>query len=132
VAELFEISCNLVSWVLLAGGCFFCITGGIGLIRFPDVYCRAHAAGLTDTLGAGLILVALMFQATSPLVVAKLFFILSFLALTSPTGTYALTRAAYSHGHQPQLDRYPADMANNQQDGTGSFGEPREGGVSSA
>ncbi len=109
MAELIDMGCNLVSWVLLAGGCFFCITGGIGLIRLPDIYCRAHAAGLTDTLGAGLILVALMFQAGSLLVVVKLFFILSFLVMTSPTGTHALTRAAYSHGLLPQVDPLPAN-----------------------
>lgn len=107
MAGLIEIACDLVSWVLLAGGCFFCVTGGIGLLRLPDVYCRAHAAGLTDTLGAGLILVGLMFQATSVLVVIKLFFVLSFLMLTSPTGTHALTRAAYTHGVEPAVERRP-------------------------
>ena len=91
VGSMIEIVCDLVSWVLLAGGCFFCIAGGIGIIRLPDVYCRAHAAGLTDTLGAGLILVGLMFQAASLMVIIKLFFVLSFLMLTSPTGTHALT-----------------------------------------
>jgi len=131
VAALFDIGCNLVSWVLLAGGCFFCITGGIGLIRFPDVYCRAHAAGLTDTLGAGLILVALMFQAGSLLVVIKLFFILSFLVLTSPTGTYALTRAAYSHGHRPQVDRCTIDEANTPKNETNTHEQRHEGGVTS-
>lgn len=132
MATLIEFTCDIVTWVLLAGGCFFCITGGIGLIRLPDVYCRAHAAGLTDTLGAGLILVGLMFQAASFIVVVKLFFILSFLMLTSPTGTHALIRAAYSHGHQPQVERRPDHETEDHEDDLLACELPPEGGVSSA
>lgn len=124
MAGLIEMACDLVSWVLLAGGCFFCVTGGIGLLRLPDVYCRAHAAGLTDTLGAGLILVGLMFQATSVMVVIKLFFVLSFLMLTSPTGTHALTRAAYTHGIEPAVERRPENES-------AGLDESSEGGASS-
>nr|NIQ97677.1 sodium:proton antiporter [Desulfuromonadales bacterium] len=49
-----------LSWALLLGGCFFIITGGVGLLRLPDVYSRMHASGITDTLGAGLFLAGLM------------------------------------------------------------------------
>jgi len=132
MATLIELACDAVSWVLLAGGCFFCITGGIGLIRLPDVYCRSHAAGLTDTLGAGLILVGLMFQATSFMVIVKLFFILSFLMVTSPTGTHALMRAAYSHGHQPLVERRPEHETEDHEDEHLMREMGHEGGVSSA
>lgn len=53
---------DLLSWLALLGGLFFLAVGGIGLLRLPDFYTRLHAAGITDTLGAGLILLGLCFQ----------------------------------------------------------------------
>jgi multicomponent Na+:H+ antiporter subunit F len=47
--------------LLLAGGAFGVI-GGLGLMRFPDFYSRLHAAGMTDTLCALLIVLGLILQ----------------------------------------------------------------------
>lgn len=89
---------DILSWILLMGGSVFCIIGGIGLVRFPDFYSRIHATGLTDTLGAGLVLFGLMLQAGFGLITAKLLFILLFLLVTGPTANHALVKAAYAHG----------------------------------
>ena len=72
---------DYLSWALLAGGSFFCVTGAIGLLRLPDFYTRLHGAGIIDTLGAGLILIGLMTQAGFSLVTVKLLFILFFVLL---------------------------------------------------
>ena len=90
-----------LSWALLMGGCFFIITGGVGLLRLPDVYSRMHASGVTDTLGAGLFLGGLMIQGGLSLVTAKLVLILVFILFTSPTATYALANALYGGGVRP-------------------------------
>ena len=89
---------DIASWLLLFTGSAFCVIGGIGLIRMPDFYTRCHAASLTDTLGATLILVGLALQSGLDLVTVKLLFILIFVYLSSPTATHALVKAAYSHG----------------------------------
>ena len=94
----------MFSWVLLMAGSFFGISGGIGLLRFPDFYTRMHAAGVTDTLCAALILLGLMLQAGWGLVLIKLFLILALLLLTSPTATHALARAALHSRLKPVLD----------------------------
>ena len=94
---------DVISWTCLLLGGGFCIVGGIGLLRLPDFYSRMHANGLTDTLGAGLILIGLMFQTIELLVLIKLILILLFLFFTSPTAGYALARAAFSHGLTPRL-----------------------------
>jgi multicomponent Na+:H+ antiporter subunit G len=95
---------SILSWSCLLAGSFFGISGGIGLLRFPDFYTRMHASGVTDTLCAALILTGLMLQAGWGLVLVKLFLTLALLLLTSPTATHALARAAL-HGHlQPRLD----------------------------
>ena len=94
---------DIAAWALLLGGSFFCLTGGIGLLRLPDFFSRMHGAGLTDTLGAGLILCGLILQSGFSLNAAKLVFILFFLLLTSPTGTHALAQAALAAGLKPRL-----------------------------
>lgn len=96
---------DLISWALILAGSAFAIIGSVGLIRLPDVYARMHGAGLTDTLGAGLILAGLMVQAGLTLVTVKLALILVFLLFTSPTSTYALANAAYTGGLQPRLGK---------------------------
>ena len=94
---------DIISWVLLMSGVFFCLVGGIGLLRFPDVFSRMHAAGITDTLGAGLMLGGLMVQAGLTLVCIKLVLVLLFLLITSPASTHALARSALESGLKPKL-----------------------------
>lgn len=88
---------DVVSWISILGGVFFIVVGSIGLIRLPDVYTRLHAAGMTDTMGAGLVLIGLSFQAGLTLITVRLLMIWAFLLFTSPIGTHALARAAL-HG----------------------------------
>lgn len=95
----------IASWVCLLAGGAFSVIGGIGLIRFPDFYTRMHAAGITDTLGAGLIILGLLFQAGLTLVAVKLIFILFFIFFTSPTSTHAVAHGAWVSGLRPLLGR---------------------------
>ncbi len=92
-----------VSWVLLSAGAFLVVIGALGLIRMPDFYTRMHAAGITDTLGADLILLGLMMQAGFTLVTVKLFLVGAFLFITSPTSTHAIANAAFTAGLRPQV-----------------------------
>ncbi len=93
---------DTVSWLLILGGAFFVVTGGVGLLRLPDVYARMHAAGMTDTLGAGLFIAGMTVQAGFSLITVKLLLILLFILFTSPTATYALANAVWSGGVQPK------------------------------
>ena len=101
---------DYLSWAALMGGAFFCIIGAVGLLRFPDFYTRTHAASITDTLGAGLILLGLTLQvipmiipgdkfvAGSWIILVKLLMVGLFILLTAPTSGHALVKAAYAHG----------------------------------
>ncbi|MEL6347187.1 MAG: monovalent cation/H(+) antiporter subunit G [Myxococcota bacterium] len=93
-----------ISLVLLLIGSLFCVIGGIGLNRLPDFYSRSHAVGVTDTMGAGMVMVGLMFQAPDPFVLVKLIAVLTFLLITSPISSHAVTRAAWRCGLNPVLD----------------------------
>jgi multicomponent Na+:H+ antiporter subunit G len=94
---------DAASWVCLVAGVAFCMIGAIGLIRMPDFYTRMHAASVTDTLGAGLILLGLVFQAGFTLVMAKLLIVGMLILFTSPTASHALARAAFVRGVTPML-----------------------------
>jgi multicomponent Na+:H+ antiporter subunit G len=97
---------DILSWILLLGGGFLGISGAIGLFRFPDFYARLHAASVTDTLCAGLIIAGLLLQATSAMMVFKLLLILFILTYTSPTGAHALAKAAMHGGLKPLTDAH--------------------------
>lgn len=93
---------DILSWLLLTAGGAFVFIGGLGALRMPNLYTRMHAASLTDTMGAILILGGIMLQAGMTLATIKLAAILLFLLLTSPTASNALASAAILSGLQPE------------------------------
>ena len=95
---------DILSWICLLAGGALGIVGGIGIHRFPDFYSRLHAAGITDTLCATLILLGLGLQAGWSLAAFKLALIFVFLFFTSPAASHALGNAAQHSGLQPRLD----------------------------
>ena len=94
-----------LSWISIAGGLFFMIVGTVGILRMPDVYTRLHAAGMTDTMGAGLLLLGMCLQAGFGLVLVRLILVYAFLLFTSPIATHALARAALTGGVEPYRAR---------------------------
>jgi len=99
---------NAGTLISMAAGLFFVLAGTIGVLRLPDFYTRLHAAGMTDTLGAELILLALIFQSDNLQMILKLLLVAFFLLITSPTATHAVAHAAYRAGLKPVLGEYRA------------------------
>lgn len=104
---------DAAAWAFLMGGAFFLFVGGIGVMRLPDVFTRLHAAGVTDTLGAGLMVVGMCLVAGLTLVTAKLIIILVFLWFTGPISSHALAQSAILSGRKPKLahNRLSAESA---------------------
>lgn len=96
-----SVAADVLSWALLLAGAGLVLTGGIGMLRFPDAYTRMHATSLTDTLGSALILAALMVQSGLALVTVKLALILAFLLFTTPAATHAFGQTALHGGLKP-------------------------------
>jgi len=95
---------TIFSSLFLLIGSFLCISGGVGILRFPDFYTRMHAVGITDTLGAGLILIALMLLSTDFFVFTKLCMILLLTLLIGPTTSHVLAKAAMHNGLNPKFN----------------------------
>jgi multicomponent Na+:H+ antiporter subunit G len=89
---------TLVSAIILLGGAAFLLVSCVGLLRLPDFYTRAHAVGKAETLGSMLVLIGLAIYNGAALSSLKLLLILVIIAVTNPTATHALTRAAMRSG----------------------------------
>ncbi|MFC6017267.1 monovalent cation/H(+) antiporter subunit G [Plantactinospora solaniradicis] len=87
----------LVSVCLVAGG-LLSLVAGIGLVRFPDVLTRMHAATKPQVLGALLILLALAVSLRNGADLATLVLIGGFQLATAPLAAQMIGRAAYRTG----------------------------------
>jgi len=110
---------SLLAWssdaLLLAGG-FLLLTGAIGFLRFPDLYARIHACGVTETLATSFILLALILKSEDALPQVKLLLILVFLLFSCPTASHALAKAAWNAGVRPQDNQGERDIPVPQED----------------
>lgn len=76
-------------------GCFFIFTTAVGMVRFPDFYCRMHAASKVSSFGIGFLLLAVVIKFNSFDVIAKTLMCLFFIIVTIPIAAHVVTRVAY-------------------------------------
>ncbi len=88
---------ELLTAVAMLLGTFLTVVACVGLLRFPDVYCRMHAAGKAGTLGVSLLIVATMidFAPSEAWVSMRGALAIFFQFLTTPAATHILARASY-------------------------------------
>lgn len=104
-ADIWTNARDVVAAFLLFLGLALTLIGSIGVIRFPDFYTRLHAAGVTDTGGALLILFGLATLAGWSFASLKLLLIALFLMITTPVATHVLAQAAHAGGLEPLIGR---------------------------
>jgi multicomponent Na+:H+ antiporter subunit G len=101
---------DIIVYIFLAIGVFFNLLGGIGLLRFPDVYTRLHAGTKCTTFGSificgSVILLGLKywyFGSTDGSILAiHTAGALVAILITNPTGAHAIARAAHRSGVKP-------------------------------
>jgi multicomponent Na+:H+ antiporter subunit G len=102
MVDLFDI----IGGSLAVAGAVLSIVGALGVLRFPDVYTRIHAASITDTGGATLILIGLSLIAGWSMETLKLVVAWFLLLLTTPVAAHALGNAAFSAGHAPWIGTF--------------------------
>lgn len=89
---------TIVAATLMVIGSLFCLLATAGILRFPDVYTRLHAASKTGPLGAGLILLGAGIGSGDVLIFARSLLGLVFLILVGPVSAHLLARAALKSG----------------------------------
>jgi len=92
---------HVLAGIIISLGAFFLLVGSIGLIRLPDFFARTHATGKADTLGIMLVIFGLILTQGFSINSVKLLVIIVFVALTNPTATNALAKAAFFRRQRP-------------------------------
>lgn len=85
---------------LLFGSIFFLISA-LGVLKFPDLFSRMHAASKSSSLAMGLILIGVAVHFFSWGILVKCTLTLLFIFLTAPVAAHILGRAAFLSGAQP-------------------------------
>lgn len=85
----------IISSIFMFGGLFFFMVGTVGILRFPDVFTRAHSAAKCDTLGAVLTLTSLIIYNGMNFVSLKLVLIIIFVWITNPTATHLIAKSVF-------------------------------------
>lgn len=84
--------------LLVIAGCLLALIAAVGLHRFPDLFCRMHAATKPATLG--LLCIALAVGIAVPVQgsFVKLLLVVVLQFLTAPVAAHMVGRAAYTSG----------------------------------
>lgn len=98
-ADLDMITAIAVS-VLLVAGSVFTVLAALGLLRFPDLYTRMHAASKAGTVGSGLLLLAAGIHAGETAILLRALAGFAFFVLTAPVSAHLLAKAAHQAGYR--------------------------------
>lgn len=82
----------------LLGGALLAFAAGMGVLRFPDLLSRMHAATKPQVLGLVLVLLGLALRLRSGPVLSILALVVVFQLLTSPVAAHMVGRAGYRTG----------------------------------
>lgn len=98
---------DAVTAVFLVVGALMSLGAAIGLLRFPDLMSRMHAATKPQVLGLFLMLAAIGLQMRTWWVWPVLLVAWIFQLLTAPVSAHMVGRSAYrtKHGHREKLTK---------------------------
>ena len=85
---------TLLAAALIAAGTFFFIAGTVGLLRFPDIFCRLHALTKADGLGLALVALGVALLSGDPAAMFRIALIWFFVAVASATCGHLIARYA--------------------------------------
>ncbi len=89
---------EIVAAAFLLSGVLLAVVAGVGLIRFPDLFSRMHAATKPATLGLLLVVIGGVIIMPDRSHDAKLLLVAAFQFLTAPVASHMIGRAGYRAG----------------------------------
>jgi multicomponent Na+:H+ antiporter subunit G len=89
---------DILTLTCVIGGALFMLVAALGVLRFPDLIMRMHAATKAGTLGAGLLLLAAALYYGETGLTTRAIATIIFLLLTAPVSAHAIGRAGYFSG----------------------------------
>ena len=106
-AEVFD----LIGAALIAAGAFFCLAGALGLVRFPDILARMHAATKPQVFGLLLALIGVGCYLRELRVWLVLGLVMVLQVLTAPVAGHLIGRVAYRSGEWEPDDLVADELA---------------------
>lgn len=102
---------RLIGAFLLLSGAFFCFGGAVGLVRFPDILARMHAATKPQVFGLLCALVGVGLSFLDPRVWLVLALVMLLQILTVPVAGHLIARVAYRSGQWETDDLVVDELA---------------------
>ena len=90
--------------ILVLGGCFFALLAAIGVVRFPDCYCRLHAATKAGAFGGTLLAIAVGLQFGEWGTWLEVIVLVILFYTTMPVAAHLIARASRRSGIQPMAN----------------------------
>lgn len=97
-----------LSGIVIAVGLLLLAGGALGLLRFPDLYTRLHAANVADVVGSVVVVLGLAIIAPDWAVAVRLLFLAALLIALGPVLTHLVAQTAHTAGLAPIAGRYAA------------------------
>jgi multicomponent Na+:H+ antiporter subunit G len=86
---------DVLAAVCLLGGAALSLAAGIGVLRFPDVLSRMHAASKPQVLGLLLVLIGVGLRLRTGFDITTLVLVAVFQLTTAPVAAHMVGRSAY-------------------------------------
>jgi len=90
----------VVSFLIVAGSCFI-LLAAVGVLRFPDLFTRMHAATKAGAFGGGILALAGGIHFASIGIWIESLLLVLFFYSTMPVAAHLIARAAFKGGIQP-------------------------------
>jgi multicomponent Na+:H+ antiporter subunit G len=100
MSPFFEIAMAVLVAALLIVGATFSLLAAVGIVRFPDLYTRMHAASKAGTIGSGLLLLAAGIHSLDVAILIRALAGFFFFVLTAPISAHLLAKAAHQAGYR--------------------------------
>lgn len=104
-----DLAIYLSAALVVLGAMFSCLAA-LGILRFPDVYTRLHAASKAGLLGLGLVFLAVALASADPWIALRAILGAGFLVLTTPLAAHLLANAALKSGVPPVSNTNNLDL----------------------
>lgn len=110
-----DIVLTVLATACFLGGTFLTLIAAIGILRFPDLLARLHAASKPQVLGLSLMLAGLAITMREPGLAWTCVLIFLFQLITAPVSAHMAARSGYRTGQvnsrRLYVDEYRRDLA---------------------
>jgi len=84
-----------ISAIFMVLGAIFILLSALGVLRFPDLYSRMHAATKASSFGVALMLIGISIWMPIPYIIIEAILIILFIYITAPIASHMVGRVAH-------------------------------------